>query len=186
VPQGQAMNRRDVLRLLGAAAAAPMLAPVSPEKFWDLGRTIHARLAARTGRSLDAHQLGTVSHIAELILPETDTPGAASVKVPQFIDLMLTEWSPPAERDRFLMGLADIDARSHRLYGGLFLDLRAADQSAMLQALDGVKGAEGSAEDAFATLKDLTIYGYFTSEVVMKDVTHHQVIPGRFNGCIPR
>jgi hypothetical protein len=48
-----------------------------------------------------------------------------------------------------------------------------------------VHGAEGSAEDAFATLKDLTIYGYFTSEVVMKDVSHHEVIPGRFDGCIP-
>jgi gluconate 2-dehydrogenase subunit 3-like protein len=55
----------------------------------------------------------------------------------------------------------------------------------MLQALDGAKGAEGSAEDAFATLKDLTIYGYFTSEIVMKDVSRHQVIPGRFDGCIP-
>jgi gluconate 2-dehydrogenase gamma chain len=179
------MNRREVLRLLGGVAVAPMLAPVSPERFWDLGRTIHARLASRAGRSLDAHQLATVNHIAELILPETDTPGAVSVKVPEFIDLMLTEWSPAAERDRFLTGLADIDARSRRFYGGVFLDLRAPDQTAMLQALDGVTGAEGSAEDAFATLKDLTIYGYFTSEVVMKGVTHHEVIPGRFDGCIP-
>jgi hypothetical protein len=179
------MNRREVLRLLGGVGVAPMLAPVSPERFWDLGRTIHSRLASRTGRSLDAHQLATVTHLAELILPETDTPGAVSVKVPAFIDLMLTEWSPAAERDRFLTGLADIDARSRRLYGGVFLDLRAADQGAMLQALDGVQGPEGSAEDAFATLKDLTIYGYFTSEVVMKDVSHHEVIPGRFDGCIP-
>jgi hypothetical protein len=179
------MNRRKVLRLLGGVAMAPMLAPVSPERLLDLGRTIHARLAGWTARSLDAHQLETVTHIAELILPETDTPGATSVKVPEFIDLMLTESSPTAERDRFLKGLADIDTRSRRLYGGVFLDLRAADQSAMLQALDGVKGAEGSAEEAFATLKDLTIYGYFTSEVVMKDVSHHQVIPGRFDGCIP-
>jgi gluconate 2-dehydrogenase gamma chain len=179
------MNRREVLRLLGGVAVAPMLAPVSPDRFWDPGRTIHSRLAGWTARSLDPHQQATVAHIAELILPETDTPGAASVKVPEFIDLMLTEWSPAAERDRFLTGLADIDARSRRFHGGVFLDLRAPDQTAMLQALDGVKGAEGSAEDAFATLKDLTVYGYFTSEIVMKDVTHHEVIPGRFDGCIP-
>jgi hypothetical protein len=179
------MNRREVLRLLGGAAVAPLLAPVSPERFWDPGRTIHSRLAGWTARSLDAHQQATVAHIAELILPETDTPGAVSVKVPEFIDLMLTEWSPPAERDRFLTGLADIDARSRQFYGGVFLDLRAPYQTAMLHALDGVTGAEGSAEDAFVTLKDLTIYGYFTSEVVMKDLTHHEVIPGRFDGCIP-
>jgi hypothetical protein len=179
------MNRRELLRLLGGVAVAPMLGPLSPEGLWDLGRTVHTRLAGHTARSLDAHQLKTVTQVAELILPETDTPGATSVKVPEFIDLLITESFPTTERDRFLKGLADIDARSRRIYGGVFLDLRAADQSAMLEALDGAKCAEGSAEEAFATLKDLTIYGYFTSEVVMKDVSHHEVIPGRFDGCIP-
>jgi hypothetical protein len=179
------MNRREVLQLLSGIAVAPMLLSPSPEGLWELGRVIHARLASRTGRSLDAHQMELVTHIAELILPETDTPGATSVKVPEFIDLMLTEWYPPTERERFLEGLADIDARGRRDHGGVFLDLRAADQNALLQALDGVKGAESSAENAFATVKQLTIYGYFTSEVVMKDVIHFQMIPGRFDGCIP-
>jgi hypothetical protein len=179
------MNRREVLHLLSGIAVAPMLAPASPEGLWDLGRAIHARLAGRTGRSLDPDQMEVVTRIADLILPETSTPGATSVKVPEFIDLMLTEWYPATERDRFLDGLADLDARGRRDHGGVFLDLRAADQGALLQALDGVKGAEGSAEDAFATVKQLTIYGYFTSEVVMKDVIHYQVIPGRFDGCIP-
>jgi hypothetical protein len=179
------MNRRDVLRLLGGVAVVPLLAPVSPEGLWDLGRGIHARLAGRIARSLDAHQLDTVAHIAELILPETETPGATSARVPEFIDLMLTEWFSAAERDSFLQGLAGIDARSRQIYGGVFLDLRDADQRALLQALDGVSGAEGGAEEAFATLKSLTIHGYFTSEIVMKDVTRHPVIPGRFNGCIP-
>ena len=179
------MNRREVLRVLGGVAVVPMLAPLSPEGLWDLGRSIHVRLAARLGRSLDAHQLETVTHIAELILPETETPGATSARVPEFIDLMLTEWFSATERGRFLQGLAGIDARSRQVYGGVFLDLRAADQSALLQALDGVSGAEGGAEDAFATLKQLTIHGYFTSELVMKDVTRHPVIPGRFDGCIP-
>ena len=62
------MNRREVLHLLGGVAAVPILAPLSPEGLRDLGRAIHARLAARTGRSLDAHQLETVTQIAELIL----------------------------------------------------------------------------------------------------------------------
>jgi gluconate 2-dehydrogenase gamma chain len=180
------MNRREVLQLLSRVAVVPLLPPASPEVVWDLGRTIHGRLAGRTGRTLDAHQMETVTKIAELILPETNTPGATSVKVPEFIDLMLTEWYPAAERERFLEGLAGIDVRSGLEYGGVFLDIRAADQVALLEILDGVKGAQSSPEDAFATVKELTIFGYFTSEVVMRDVTHHQVIPGRFNGCIPR
>ena len=179
------MNRREVLRLLGGVAALPMLTPLSPESLWQVGRSAHARLAARAGRTLDPRQLEAVTRIAELILPETDTPGATSVKVPEFIDLILTEWSSAAERDQFLAGLADLDVRSRRTYGGVFLDLRTPDQEAVLRTLDGVIGADGSAEQAFDTLKQLTIYGYFTSEVVMKDVTREPVIPGRFNGCIP-
>jgi Gluconate 2-dehydrogenase subunit 3 len=179
------MNRREVLHLLSGIAVSPVLASASPEGLWDLGRAIHARLASRSGRSLGPDQMELVTRITDLIFPETSTPGATSVKVPEFIDLLLTEWYPATERDRFLQGLADIDARGRRDHGGVFLDLRAADQSALLHALDGLKGAQGSAEDAFTTLKQLTIYGYFTSEVVMKDVIHYQVIPGRFDGCIP-
>jgi len=60
-----------------------------------------------------------------------------------------------------------------------------SDQTALLESLDGASGPAGSAEDAFATLKDLTVYGYFTSELVMKDVLRHPVIPGRHDGCVP-
>ena len=47
-----------------------------------------------------------------MIIPETDTPGATSVKVPEFIDLILTEWASDDERAAFLAGLSDIDARA--------------------------------------------------------------------------
>jgi hypothetical protein len=181
----QTLNRREVLRLLGGVVAVPMLGPLSAEGLLDLGRAAHARLASHTARSLDPHQQETVARIAELILPETDTPGATTVKVPEFIDLMLAEWYPAAERQRFLSGLTQIDNQSRRVHGGVFLDLRPTEQSAVLTALDGLNGVEGSAEEAFATLKELTVFGYFTSEVVMKEVLRDPVIPGRFDGCIP-
>jgi len=163
----------------------PMLAPLSPESLWELGRSVHSRLPGRAGRTLDPSQFEIVTHLAELILPETDTPGATSVRVPAFIDLMLTEWYSASERDQFLAGLAEIDARSRRVYGGVFLDLRASDQEAMLQAFDGGQGVEGSAEYTFQVLKQLTVYGYFTSERVMKEVTREPTIPRRFDGCTP-
>lgn len=162
-----------------------MLAPLSPETRLAIGRAIHGRLAGRALRSLDAHQNATVTAIAEMILPETDTSGATTVKVNEFIDVLLTEWYQAPERDEFLAGLAAIDARSREAHGAAFVNLAPPDQTALLQSLDGVEGRDGSAEQAFARLKDLTIYGYFTSERVMKDVIHTQVIPGRHDGCIP-
>jgi hypothetical protein len=179
------MHRRELLRVMGAAAVVPVLAPLSPDIQLAIGRALHVRLPGRVLQSLDAHQDATVTRIAEMIIPETDTVGASSVKVHEFVDLLLTEWYSPEQRDRFLTGLADIDARSRQVHGAAFVDLSAGDQNAMLFALDGAEKGPGSAEDAVKTLKQLTIYGYFTSEIVMKDVLHHQIIPGRHDGCVP-
>jgi glucoside 3-dehydrogenase (cytochrome c) hitch-hiker subunit len=198
VPFGGAMNRREVLGILGRAAVVPMLAPLSPESRLAFGRALHARLGAgRDLRTLDAHQNATVTRIAELILPETDTPGATTVKVNEFIDLLLTEWYSAEDRDRLLAGLADIDVRSRQAYGAPFVEVSADQQTALLTSLDGERGdggrrrreagepSEATAERAFARLKALTIYGYFTSEIVVRDVLHHKVIPGRDDGCVP-
>lgn len=179
------MNRRELLRILGGAAVIPALAPFSTEQRLELARALHARLGEQSLRTLDGHQNATVTRIADLIIPETDTPGAATVKVNEFIDLLLTEWYEPADRDRLLAGLAALDARSRQAHGADFVDLAAPNQTALLEALDGRSGAGGGAEDAFATLKDLTVYGYFTSETVTKSVLRVPVIPGRHDGCVP-
>ena len=178
------MDRREVLRILAGAAAIPMLGPLPPHLRLAFGRDLHRRARGQSLRTLTASQDALVTRIADLVIPETDTPGAASVGVTEFIDMLLTEWYLPADRERLLQALAAIDARSRAMMGGAFTELAPPDQTAMLEALD-VRGAEGSAEDGFATIKDLTVYGYFTSEAVVKDVLRYPIIPGRHDGCIP-
>lgn len=178
------MERREVLRLLGGVAAVPALSGLSAERLWALGRDTHER-ANGSPRALTAHQLRTVSTIADIILPRTATPGATDVGVPAFVDLMLAEWYAPSDREAFLAGLADLDARAGkaRQGAGTFLDLRPSERRALVETLDGAKGAPDSAESAFATLKHLTVYGYFTSREVMVKVRKVPIWPGRFDGC---
>src|SRR3981081_705488 len=104
------MQRREVVRFLGAALALPFI-PRSAEAAIELGETLNARAGDVPFRTLNASQQALVTEIAEMIIPETDTPGATSVKVPQFIDLILTEWSSDDERKAFLDGLNDIDVQ---------------------------------------------------------------------------
>src|SRR5256885_5182768 len=108
------MNRRDMMRVLGGALALPLLAGLPAERLAALGRAAHRRARARAGgfTVLDPHQAETVATIAEMIIPETDTPGARAAHVPEFIDLMLAEWFADDDRARFLAGLADVDERS--------------------------------------------------------------------------
>src|SRR4030088_2282582 len=105
------MRRREAVRFLGAALALPLL-PSGAEAAIKLGKSLHERLGDVPFRTLNRDQQQLVTNIAEMIIPETDTPGATSVKVPEFIDLILTECASHAERATFLSGLSDIDTRA--------------------------------------------------------------------------
>ncbi len=179
------MQRRDLLRLLGAVAATPALASLTPGQLLALGRETHARLHGNDPSGLASAAEETIALLAELILPETDTPGARTAGVPAFIYQMMAEWQTEAERQGVLGGLDDLDRRSRSAGGAPFVGLTAEAQTSLLQAIDGTMGEDGTAEYAWSTIKDLAVYGYFTSEIVQTQVLRVKIIPGRFDGCIP-
>jgi hypothetical protein len=181
------MDRRDALRLLSAAAALPFL-PRDADAALTLGRTLHRRVNDVPFRTLDAAQQALVTDLTELIIPETDTPGAKSVKVAEFIDLLLTEWAPAEERAAVLAGLADIDARAAATGQGggpRFVALAPAQQAELLTALDAERREKSGAGFAFGRLKAMTVYGYFTSRVVDEQVLKTQLFFGRYRGDVP-
>ena len=183
------MRRREAVRFLGAALALPFI-PANAEAAIDFGQRLHRRLVEAEEvpfRTLDVAQQAIVSDIAEMIIPETDTPGATSVKVPQFIDLILTEWASDAERAAFLAGLGDIDSRASALAGhaSRFVDLSSAQKTQLLTMLDGERGAKAGAGLAFGRLKTLTVYGYFTSMPVQMDVLKTRMFFERYEGNVP-
>jgi hypothetical protein len=192
------MNRRKAIHSIGVAAALPLY---STELF-ALGREAQARLHQRQDgtpyrfQTLDARESEVLSTACELILPETDTPGARSAKVPEFIDVVLTDWFNDEERERFLKGLRELAGR-----GAGFLSSTPAEQVGFLSemetaaladpALEGAmrrarKGALSSPSAPFFTvLKWLTLYGYFTSEVGMERELEYVDFPGTYDGCSP-
>ncbi len=155
------MDRREALRVLGAATAVPFVS----EDLYAIGRQAHAHWRARPGfRVLDADQQALVTTLTDLILPETDTPGAKAARVDQFIDVMLADWYDPADRQRFLDGLADVDARSTAATGKPFTDATPPQQTARM-------------------LKWLTLVGYYTSQIGFEQELHDRIIPGMFDPC---
>ena len=132
------MERREALRLLGAAAL-----PLIPRELYAVLRAARAKIDSGVAlRTLSAKQSATVSRMAEMILPETDTPGAKSARVNEFIDLILTEWYNPEERARFLDGLANVDASSQKYFGKDFTECGEAEQDKMLAEFDQAMAAE--------------------------------------------
>jgi hypothetical protein len=184
------MKRRDALKLLAATAALPLL---SREAF-SLFRAVHEDLPATPAlRALDAHQNATVTTISELIIPQTDTPGAKAARVNEFIDAILSDWFDDAERVSFLAGLADIDAHSQKLFAKDFVSASAEEQTQLLTELDEEvvrvrdsgrrhKG-DPTKEEFFASMKHLTLVGYYTSQIGFEQELHQQIISPTHSSC---
>jgi hypothetical protein len=180
------MDRRDALRLFGAAATLP-----AATDLLTFGRRLHERLAARPAlRTFDPHQNATVTAVADRIIPATDTPGATAARVNEFADLLLAEWVPEERRTHFLAGLADLDARARAAFGKDFVDGAESDQVRLLTLLEDeafrLKDQPGAhPEPFFRMIKWVTMYGYYTSEIGARQELHFEIVPGRYLPCTP-
>lgn len=190
------LNRREALQLLATGAALQL----APSRLAAALREAHAVLGTEAAhRTLNAHQSATVTTMAELILPRTDTPGATDVGACDFIDLILTEWYEEAERNRFLTGLADVDVRAQSLFGKDFVDCSPVQQADMLTAL-GERMVEesgrvrdqgrpsrgipiGTDKNFYSMLRRWTLTAYYTSEAGATAELKYEVIPDRYDGC---
>jgi hypothetical protein len=184
------MKRREALKLLAATAAWPLL---SHDAF-SLFRAIHQDLPPTAAlETLNAHQNATIAAISELIIPQTDTPGAKAARVNEFIDLILTQWYDDEERANFLAGLADVDRNSQKLFGKDFVSTSAEQQTQMVSELDAemvrtqkaVPPENPEEGKFFASMKQLTLVGYYTSEIGFEQELHQQIISPTHSSCAP-
>ena len=145
-----------VAGVLGGCQASPVAGAFSP-------------------RMLTSGRDELVATIAELIIPETDTPGARGARVHEFIDAMLSDWYTEDQRDHFLAELATVDQKAQDAHNKPFMDLTEAEQIALLTAMEAegetwreaLAAGNGDSDKPpfFIAMKGLTLFGYYTSEV---------------------
>ncbi|MEX2154752.1 MAG: gluconate 2-dehydrogenase subunit 3 family protein [Gemmatimonadaceae bacterium] len=172
------MERRDLLRALGAATALTFL-PHETLAAWT-----RATSGVRPANGLNDAQMALVRAIADTIIPRTDTPSATDVGVHGFVDVIVAERATDAERARFLAGLEAIDARALSTSGVVFADLGTDARGALIETFESESRDDEPAR-TYWRLKGLVVHGYFTSEPVMKNVLKHTVMPGKFEGDAP-
>jgi len=193
------MNRREVLRMLTAGAVLPSLTPELLAFYRDAHPASSYAL-----RTLSPHQNDTVVAMIDQIIPATDTPGAKGALVNEFIDVILTEWASDEDRQKFLDGLAGIDKQSNDLFGKDFAAassdqqvtlLRALDDAAAAKRTDAVRRRANNTPDAerdtqlkgdfYVVFKNITLHGYYTSEIGFTQELNLRIIPGELHGCAP-
>ena len=197
------MNRRDAISrvalLMGGTISAPTLLAFGNNQHRGFGLDF----------VLDASQKSLVIEIAEHILPRTNTPGAKDANVGPFIELMLKDCYKDQEQQNFKDGLADIEEKAMKAHSKKFLETTTDQQVAILKAveretMDMMKSANvqqvkvGDNVDKevvtskklkgtpfWRLMKELTLFGYFTSEQGATKALNYIPIPGRYEGCIP-
>lgn len=180
------MNRREAISrvalLLGGAVIGGQL-------FLE-GCTREASLPA-VDHLFNPDQIDFLGDVANAILPPTSTPGAKEAGVGSFIPLMVKDCYSLNEQEVFISGLPKIEEKAEELYGQKFKNLTLAEQTSVVHQID--KEAKQyqqnkSADEPnhyFHLFKQLTLLGFFTSEIGATQVLRYERVPGRYDGNVP-
>lgn len=168
--------RRHALKILGAATVAPAVV----EGAWMFHPLVPPQEDGGPWRPrfFTADESAAVETLAELIIPETDTPGARAAGVHQYIDWMVSRAAEDVDGDEsdaslpavLRSGLVWLDRRSAARYGHRFIEATSTEQTALLERLAADPPVEEAAAVAFfREARRLTIHGYYRSEIGMRE-----------------
>ena len=185
------MNRRDALARVallmgGAVIGADYLltgcGPATSEKEKGTGYTF---------KPLDTKQVAYLNEVGDTILPPTKTPGAKAANVGSFMAVMVRDCYAPNDQQIFVEGLDKLEAASQKQNGKGFLESSPAQRLALLKAVETEQKEYSKTKKIeapnhyFRMLKELTLLGYFTSEVGATQALRYQPVPGKYDGNVP-
>ncbi|MDA0207252.1 MAG: gluconate 2-dehydrogenase subunit 3 family protein [Acidobacteria bacterium] len=163
------IDRREMIKVTAGSAALVVFPPASlaaPQQH--AATTVGATQASSwQPKFFTPEQNELTTALAELILPETDTPGAREAKVNEYIDLVLSDEISQTQKD-FLDGLAWMNRRSKELFQTDFLALSNEQQTGMLTRLsDGgnIEPEDQGGRRFFLDIRRRTVFGYYTSKI---------------------
>jgi hypothetical protein len=175
------MQRRDVLKGLSLLLGSGLSGACSKAlEVPEAERVVSATVYNQDQRHI-AHR------IADLIIPQTDTPGALDAGVGEFIDYVVSVWFQADEQARFIAGLTGLESAAMTQHKAAFVDLRTEQQVLLLQSIEAAQTptspfAPFGSGEFFAQIKELTVVGYYTSEVGATQERKYVPMPGRYDG----
>jgi len=175
------VDRREMIKVLA----------VSSSTFFPLSQLAHSRVVTPVPADgwvphfFTKQQNEIVTAIAELILPETDTPGAKIAQVNRHIDLVLSDETEKVQRG-FLKGLAWLEERSRNLFDAGFLEATAVQQTELLTEISKpLEDGHNLEHLFFLDIRERTVFAYYTSQIgIHQELEYKGKTPvPKWNGC---
>ncbi len=144
-----------------------------------------------TNPDFSTAELVLMDEIGDTIIPTTHTPGAKAIGIGAFMAKMVNDCYDDVHHAVFKSGLVQIDTAAKAKYGSTFIACTPAQRTDLLNELDQeqrlhhARKAKEDPEHYFRMLKQLTVIGYFTSEIGATKALRYVETPGSFDGSAP-
>lgn len=186
------MDRREAIKnvafLMGGALSATTIAAVI---------TGFAPSERNGNYSFSADHQALITEFADIILPDTkESQGARAAGVGPFIPMMLNDCYPSNVQRDFAAGIEELEQMSTKAYGKDFMSITRAEREKLVAQLREQTIATMAANRKlpaaqrnnksyfFVIARDLTLLGFFSSEVGVTQAYRYVEIPGRYDGCV--
>ena len=141
--------------------------------------------------SFTTNDISFLNEVAETILPATSSPGAKEAKVGDFMTVVVKDCYAGKDQTIFKEGMKKLQEACKKSYGKNFMEATPEQRHDLLVALDKEQKEyqdKKKPEDPthyFRMMKELTLWGYFTSEIGATKALRYVAVPGKYEGCIP-
>ena len=166
------MNRRDLLKkgvygLAGVTLSSTLISTLQSCSSIEKYRPLYF---SKTEFSL-------LSNIIDFLIPKTETPGALDMKVPQFIDIIISETYNNESKNNFSNKLKLLieDFKSNNIELSDYYSIKSKFVNDFNNKTH---------QEIYNQIRDLTVWGFKTSKEIALNVLNYNPIPGYQLGCI--
>lgn len=200
------MNRRELLKMIAIVTGGTVIGG----EFLLEGCTNPSTVNS-VGFTKD--DIDFLNEVAETILPATQSPGAKAANVGEFMNVAVNDCYDEKDQKTFHEGMQKLNDASKKMNGTSFmnanekqrhdllvsLDKEAKEYQKQKNEFDKVQNEKEKDEFAkgntnfkkeqmpshyFTLMKQLTLWGYFTSKEGMTQALKYVPVPGRWEACI--
>ena len=122
-------------------------------------------------------EFSLLSNIVDFFIPKTETPGAVDIKVPQFIDIIISETYNIESKNNFSNKLKLLieDLKSNNINLSDYNSIKSKFVSDFNNKTHN---------EIYDQIRDLTVWGFKTSKEIALNVLNYNPTPGYQLGCV--
>lgn len=133
--------------------------------------------------SFSSMEQDVLAEFADIIIPTTkSSAGAKAAGVGTFIPMMIQDCYPAEMQLLFASGLKEMEAKCTERYNKNFVSLTVEERQKIVGELRDMTIASKDKKSFFTIARDLTLLGYFSSEIGCTQAREYLPIPGRYDG----